>query len=192
MWNKDPTIRKMEKHIEYVSMVNNKTGELAGTWNNGKAKVKLYDRQHLTPEEMNLIVAHEISGHTYWHWAIKWRNEALVEFNELANSLPPANPYIEEHEEEWKIWNDDQDEIKKIREQQKELHDNDYEEYNILEDKIKEIDDDPAHQSMTRYANEQHSAMTELKYGEGEQEWLYYLNDEEIEALSDAWDKLHS
>ncbi len=200
MWNKDPQIRKMEKHIEYVSMVNNKTGNNAGTWSNGKAKVKLYDRESMTPEEMNLVVAHEISGHTFWDFSRKWRREALVEFNKIANALPPANDYVETNEEEWKTWNDDPDEIDKLKEEADRI----YEEYggmdmseegmNLREAvllEIQEIENDPDHQTMTRYANEQHSAMTELKYGEGGQEWGYYLTDDEMEELSDAWDELH-
>lgn len=202
MWNNDPTVKKMKKHIDYVSMVNNKTGKFAGTWESGKLKVKIFDWEHMSPEQMKLTMAHEIVGHTFWDWSRKWRREELVHFNELANSMPPANPYGEENEEWWRKTNDDNDEIKEIVERQDELYkyygesvgdeeSKAYQEYNALEQRIKEIQNDPDHQGMTRYANEMHSAITELKYGVGEDERLYYLNDEQLEALSDAWDKLH-
>ena len=164
MWHTDPSLKKMRKHIKILKITYQKSGDLAGSWDFDGSKVTLIDHGQSQETTMATIV-HEIVGHAFWDFSRKWRRDKLVKFNELANSLPPVNDYIKENEEKWKTWNDEQG-------------------------RTKGITNTKGSESMTRYANEQHSAITELIYEK--KGWKKILiNDSDKQKLIQAWKELH-
>ena len=165
MWNDDPSIKKMRKHIKYVKITYQNSGTIAGTWNDDDKKVSIIDTGNPNTDQMSVIV-HEIVGHAFWDFSRKWRRDKLVKFNELANSLPPVNTYCEKNEEKWKSWNDER-----------------------KEGRLKGITNTKGTESMTRYANEQHSAITELVYNQTHHRTL--INDSDKQKLIQAWKELH-
>ena len=115
--------------------------------------------------------------------------------------MPPMNGYVEHEEEGWRNFNDDREEIKQLSLDYQYIYNTYYDEgirdrqvtdeLDRIQDTVDSILDDEGHQSMTRYANEMHSAMTELIYGVGESEEGILLNDEQLQELTDAWYDLH-
>ncbi len=209
LWNNDPHFRKIRKHVREIDFgVNDPDDPILATWNNRERKFELQEDYSELGAELSTV--HEIVGHAFWDWSRKWRREELAEFNKLANSMPPISDYLMVNEEEWKKMNDDNEKYFILLDDSDYVYDNfggeslfDFAEPNSeaemnqdifydLIDEAREIDEDEGHQSMTRYANEQHSAMTELIYGVGEKEEAVYLDDSELQALTDAWYKLHS
>ena len=165
MWNDDPSIKKMRKHIKYVKITYQNSGNVVGTWNTDDKKVSIIDTGNPNTDQMSVIV-HEVVGHAFWDFSRKWRRDKLVKFNELANSLPPVNTYGEKNEEKWKSWNDE-----------------------AREGRLKGITNTKGSESMTRYANEQHSAITELMYNQTHHKTL--INDSDKQKLIQAWKELH-
>ena len=164
MWHTDPSIIKMRKHIKNVKITYQTSGNIAGTWDFDGSKVSIIDHGQSQETTMATIV-HEIVGHAFWDFSRKWRRDKLVKFNELANSLPPVNDYVDDNKEKWKTWNDEQG-------------------------RSKGITNTKGSESMTRYANEQHSAITELIYEtKGWKKTL--INDSDKQKLIQAWKELH-
>ena len=97
VFNKDPSIRKMVKHIKYISIKHAPSIKWAGLWNENDRKFTFYDCDQKR-SAVREVVYHEIVGHAYWWWAKKWRNTEWTVFNKLANSLPPVNNYVGEYE----------------------------------------------------------------------------------------------
>ena len=161
LWNNDPSIKKLRKHIDYIKITYRLSGNLVGTWNKSDKKVTIIDSGSSYTNHKSVIV-HEIIGHAFWDFSRKWRRTEITKFNELANKLPPVNSYVEQNERKWKTWNDDCD--------------------SVCVDKV-------GHDGCTRYANEQHSAITELIYGETHHTTL--LDDEHIHQLKVLWEELH-
>ena len=160
MWHEDHSIIKLRKHIDYIKITYRLSGNLAGTWNKVDKKISIIDMDNPYTNYKGTIV-HEIIGHAFWDFSRKWRRTELIKFNELANKLPPVNSYVKENETRWKMWNDDDD-----KDQQ-----------------------DSGHDGMTRYANEQHSAITELIYNETH--FATLLDDKNIDKLKALWKELH-
>jgi len=203
MWNKDPSMKMLRKHVKDFSMVYAKTPTRGGVWFSEKKKVKLYDYPEQTPEHFKHTVVHELIGHTFWDLARKYRREPLVEFNELASSLPPVNEYVKKNEEQWKKWNDEDHEDFKALDRRFGLDpDDENASYEWLpEDKQKEYLDEynkvnenrktNGYASMTRYANEQHSAITEIVYDDKAENHRWTSSESDRNKLIEAWKKLH-
>lgn len=199
MINNDPSIKPMRKHIKAITIIHTKTGHIAGTWNDTENKLTVYDKPDtMSVNDYKSLIVHEVVGHAFWHFSQKWRKEELDNFNKLANSLPPVNTYVKDNEEKWRKWNDTEkndfialDKKYGLTEDSNpEYLPNDkfeqyQKEYETLSEKMKTDE----YKNMTRYANEQHSAVTELVYGNHYHQKLIDSADES--KLIDAWHKLH-
>lgn len=190
MWNNDPSIKAMRKHISELSITYAKSLKLSGMWMSEKKKVRIVDDGRQSIDEYGSTFVHEIIGHTFYDFARKWRRDELTKFNLLANSIPPVTSYVKQNEDEWREMNDDQDDRKKF-EQKWDIPDDDipFEEYNNDVKALEKLQQENGHHTMTRYANEQHSAITEIVYGIGGHRVL--LSDVEVQRLVDAWKELH-
>ena len=162
LWNSNESTKKMRKHIKYISIKNLSSAKRAGSWNLEKQKVEIV-QVHYRPDlnwyEGTFI--HEVEGHAFWDFSRKWRRQEIVKFNELANKMPPVNNYCKKYEKEWKKINDES-----------------------WDSNVKEV-----HPSMTRYANEQHSAICEIVRNVGEKYIL--IGDKDLKKLVSAWHELH-
>ncbi len=198
MWNNDPSIKAMRKHIKELSITFVKTQNICGLWNEEKQKVSVKDNGRETIFFYKSVFIHEIIGHTFWDFSRKWRRQELTAFNKLANELPPVSTYVKKNEQEWRKGNDDNDDTKSLdkkwEEQMKEYgtYDvpidiaNDYQkQYDELESKRK-IN---GHDTMTRYANEQHSAISEIVLGDNGHDTI--LNQNDVNRLISLWEGLH-
>ena len=162
LWNSNESTKKMRKHIKYISIKNLSSSSRAGSWNLEKQKVEIVQVRHnpdLDWYEGTFI--HEVEGHAFWDFSRKWRRQELIKFNELANKMPPVNDYCKKNEKKWKAINDE------------------YWDKNAK---------DP-HPSMTRYANEQHSAICEVVRKVGEKNIL--IEDKDFKKLVSVWHELH-
>lgn len=193
-FNTDPCIRKIEKHIKGLSITHRKTGGLAGTWDYEEKIVRIFD-DGITPiDYFKYTLIHEIIGHAFWDISRKWRRMELVAFNELANKTASVNDYCKKNEAKWKKWDDESDDEDAFKKSISHIPDYDASEElcNEYETKVKAFLDarkTNGHDSMKRYPNEQHSAITELIYGSDHKECL--LSDEDLHKLTEAWERLH-
>ena len=162
LWNSNESTKKMRKHIKYISIKNLSSAKSAGSCNLEKQKVEIV-QVHYRPDlnwyEGTFI--HEVEGHAFWDFSRKWRRQEIVKFNELANKMPPVNNYCKKYEKKWKEINDES-----------------------WDSNAKEV-----HPSMTRYANEQHSAICEVVRNVGEKNIL--IGDKDLKKLVSAWHELH-
>ena len=190
-WNNDPSIIAMRKHISAISITTAKTINIAGTWDKTKEQVSIKDDQSSSLHWYKGTVVHEIVGHAFWDFSRKWRREELVKFNELANKIAPVNNYVKKNEEKWRSWNDDLEEVDKFHKKydQFTMDDIDNDEYQKDHDALKDLLKINGHETMTRYTNEQHSAITEIVYGYGEKEIL--ISESDKQKLVKAWKELH-
>ena len=220
-WNTNSQVKAMIKHIDYLGLIKQKNPKDGGVWYPDQKKIIIYDYPSQTPPYFKSTIVHEIVGHTYWDLAREWYRNDLIEFNELANKMPPVNQYCKDGLEKhgWKEMNDETsrqlralDRKYGIKEDEygysnleEQLWGDDLEKYK--EDHAKIIDGkfigNPSNEymnrdssSMTRYANEQHSAITEIMYdtlkdniGEGADRVL--IGKEDKEKLKVLWRKLH-
>ena len=194
LWNNDPSVKKLRKHVDYMTIQYSENVRDIGRWNNEKKKLTIFDNGAMSPDDFKSLFVHEIVGHTFWDFSRKWRREELVEFNRLANSLPPVNSYVEKYEDEWKKANDEHDDYEKFEKSVSHIP-----EWDASEELTKEYDEklkafeekrsESGHDTMTRYANEQHSAVTELVYGYHYHKKL--IDDMNLSKLVSAWEKLH-
>lgn len=194
MWNNDPSIKAMRKHIKEISIKYVKTINITGMWNNEKKKVTVNDNGIESVDEYGSTFVHEIIGHTFWDFARKWRREELIAFNKLANELPPVSTYVKKNEEEWKKMNDENDDFVQFEKSISHIPEWDASEElcNEYESKRKAFEENRktnGHDTMTRYANEQHSAISEIVYGIGGHTVL--LQDSDVQRLVDLWKELH-
>jgi len=213
-WNSDPSVKAMRKHIDYIGLLYLKKPKYSGYWITEEKKVVIHDYPSQTLGHFKSTTVHEIVGHTFWDLSRIWNRNALIEFNEVANSLPPVNQYVKDNEEEWRTLNDEQwiqwkeldkkygltrdsnpeylpeEEFKKYEEDYIKISDGKY----ISNPSNDSLNRDSS--SMTRYANEQHSAITEIMYDTlkdareiGAKEIL--IGKEDLEKLKEVWRKLH-
>ena len=212
-WNNNPSVQAMIKHIDYLGIRYGVNPEYGGQWNPSTKAVTIMDYPRQTLPYFKSTTVHEIVGHTFWDLAREYFRNDLIEFNELANKMPPVNQYCKNNEEEWKTWNDET--INQIKELDKK-HDITKDRYGYIidgdDDKYQEAIDkindgkfigNPSSEfmnrdssSMTRYANEQHSAITEIMYGTlkdnpdpSAKEIL--IGDEDKNRMIVLWKKLH-
>ena len=195
MINNDPSIKPMRKYIKDISIRHTLTGNIAGTWDDEKGKLVVNDKpSSMNVEDYKSLMVHEVVGHAFWYFSRKWRREELIEFNRLANSLPPVTKYVADNEEKWRKWNDEQDDQKLFEKSIAHIPDYDASEelaneYQMKQDAFNEKRKTNGHDTMTRYANEQHSAISELIYGFEYHNTL--INDSDKQRLIEAWKKLH-
>ena len=184
-WNNDSSVKAMRKHIDYIGLIYQKNPKRGGYWNTEDKKIVIHDYPYQTLSHFKNTVVHEIVGHTFWDLARTYFRNYLIEFNELANKMPPVNSYCKKNEEKWKTWNDETDnQIKELNKKYglkenrygyidvgEQLWGDDADKYGEVMEKIKDgkFIGNPSNQfinrdssSMTRYANEQHSAITEI------------------------------
>ncbi len=194
-WNSDPCIRKIEKHIKGLTMVYNKNNTFAGRWDYETKTVRIMDNGISPIECYKSVLIHEVNGHAFWDLSRKWRREELIAFNKLANKLSPITTYIKNYRKKWENWNDDNDDEIQFKKSIEHIPDYDANEeltneYQEKLDAFKEKRKTNGHDTMTRYANEQHSAITEIVYGNnGKDEIL--LDEKEIQELTKLWKALH-
>ncbi len=160
LWNNDPSIKKMRKFIKELSIRHTSNG-IAGEWIKEKKRIVINDNGRCSISFMRSVNIHEIVGHTFWDFSRKYRRVELIAFNKLANSLKPISTYVQSNEKKWRLINDDNDELfQKI-----------------------------GHETMTLYANEQHSAIAEIIYGFGGHKTI--LNQKDVQRLIELYEVLH-
>ena len=212
-WNNNLSVKAMIKHIDYLGFkyyVNPKNG---GQWVTDDKAVTINDYPRQTLPFFKSTTVHEIVGHTFWDWARDWNRNDLIEFNELANKMTPVNQYVKDNEEKWRRWNDEtraqivaldkKHDITKDRYGY--IIDGDDDKYQEAIDKINDgkFIGNPSSEfmnrdssSMTRYANEQHSAITEIMYGTlndspNPSAIKVLMGDKDVDRLKVLWKKLH-
>ncbi len=197
-WNKDQSIIAMRKHIKQMSFTYTKTQHYIGVWDNEKQKISIKDNGRDSINNYRSLFVHEIIGHTFYDFSRKWRREELIAFNKLANELKPVNSYVKKHEVEWRKINDDKDDWKNFYakwDEKKKFHgtydipENLCDEYQKEYDELEQKQKTNGHDGMTRYANEQHSAITEIVYGNNYHDTL--LNKKDIDRLIELFKRLH-
>lgn len=193
-FNSSPSIRKMVKHIKGIKITYSESNKFAGFWVSDKQQFEYIDSERMNIDDAIQVVIHEIDGHAFWHWAMVWRREELIAFNKLANSMPPVNNYVADNEEKWKKQNGDWDRIDKFEAKWKDLNDYSSEEdiaqYNIEQKEINEYRASEEHKCFSNYANEQHSAITELMV-HGSSYHKQLIGEEDLAKLKTAWENLH-
>jgi len=219
-WNTDPSVKAMIKHINYLGLVKQKNPKWGGVWFTDDKKIIIYDYPSQTPPYFKSTIVHEIVGHTFWDLAREWYRSDLIEFNELANKMPPVNQYCKDGLEKhgWKeINNETNSQLRALDRKygiKEDKYGDAYEEQlwgdNLkkYEKELNEINDgkfigNPSNEfmnrdssSMTKYANEQHSAITEMMYDtlkdsveKGADRVL--IGNEDFEKMKVLWLKLH-
>lgn len=201
-WNTDKSVIAMRKHIKQMSFTYTKTQHYIGLWDYEKQKISIKDNGIDSINNYKSLFVHEIIGHTFYDFSRKWRRVELIAFNKRANELPPVNSYIKKHELEWKNsktsikeWmndeNDDFEQFKKSVEHIPEWDANEelQKEYQEKQDAFNENRKTNGHDTITRYANEQHSAITEYVYGNMYHKTL--LNQKDVDRLKKLWEALH-
>jgi len=140
------------------------------------------------------VFIHEIIGHTFWDFSRKWRREELIAFNKLANQLPPVSTYVKKNEASWRKIDDEQDDLKQFQKSIEHIPEWDasselMEEYNKKQNEFNEKRKTNGHDLMTRYANEQHSAISEIVLGDNGHDTI--LNQNDVDRLVLLWKELH-
>ncbi len=193
LWNNDKSVIAMRKHIKEISIRHTSNG-IAGTWDKDKQKIIINDNGNDTIEFYKSVNVHEIIGHTFWDFARKYRREELIAFNKLANSLSPVSMYIFKHFQKWKKINDEYDDFKQFEKSIEHIPEYDaneelQKEYQEKQTAFDEKRKTNGHDTMTRYANEQHSAISEIVYGSNGHHTL--LDKENVQKLIKLWEALH-
>ncbi len=195
MWNNDPTIKRMKKHIDYLTIQYSEHVKHVGLWELEKKKLTIFDNGRMSQDDFKSLIVHEVIGHTFWDQSRTWRRLELVDFNKLANEMPPVNSYVAKNEEKWRKEFDDYEAGTKFQEKWDKIYDETgednypYEEYKKEEEELKKLEESNGHKTMTRYANEQHSAVAEIVYGFDYHKKL--IDDVNLSKLVNLWEKLH-
>jgi len=194
MINTDPSIKKIKKHIKVFSVSYSDKPQYGGMWDFDKKQITIKDYPSLTPPYLRHTIVHEIVGHVFWDLSRKWRRNELVKFNELANSLPPVNDYVKKYENDKA--NGEHDDLKLFEKSIEHIpeYDANDELANELQEKTKNFQEKRktnGHDSMTVYANEQHSAITEIMYNDIASGHRILINDSDKQKLIQAWKELH-
>lgn len=187
----DPSFNKTRKHIRYISIQYQKTNKFVGFWNSEKAKLTIIDDHIQTLQEFKSTLCHEVKGHTRWHLALKWRRLELIAFNKFATKCDPVSTYVRNNEKEWRK-TDDEPELKQKLEKKYEGFDMDnfpHDQYNKESNELEETLKTNGHEFMTRYANEQHSAIAEIVCGYGGHDTI--LNQKDVDKLKKLYEALH-
>lgn len=196
MWNTDPSLKALRKHVKEFSLVYSANPKYGGTWQPDKQKVKLYDYPYLSDDYFKHTIIHELVGHAFWQIARKYRREELVNFNRIANESDPVNDYVRKNAENWKQVNDENEDRKAFEKSVSHIPEWDasselQQEYEEKEKAFKDKRASNGHDTMTRYANEQHSAITEILYNDNKGGHTILINDVQKQRLIEAWKKLH-
>jgi len=193
LWNNDKSVKAMRKHIKEISIRYTQNG-IAGTWFKDKQKIVVNDNGRDSIPFYKSVLIHEIVGHTFWDFSRKYRRLELIAFNKLANKLSPVSTYVKKHTDEWKKINDEYDDFEQFKKSVEHIPEWDANEklMNEYDEKQKAFNENRktnGHDLMTRYVNEQHSAITEIVYGSNGHDTL--LDKENIEKLIVLWRRLH-
>lgn len=202
IWNNDPSVKKMRKHIKRVTIKHAKTIDYCGMWKPEDQQVIMIDDGIITKTSFKCTAYHEIVGHTFWSWAQKWRREELIAFNKKAIATKPINDYVRDNEQEWKEYNDEKEDTYSTLDKkyglpkgwgyiENYLYGEKLEQYYKEYEAFMELRKTDGHQTMTRYANEQHSAMTEIIFGFGGAHHRQLISDEDLVELKALWEALH-
>jgi len=159
LWNNDVSFKHLRKYIKGLSISYSNNPNTIGRWYVKERKIVIIDCKSVSVNEYRSVFVHEGIGHAFWNFAKIYRREELIAFNKLANQLDPVSNYVKAYEKPWRLMID------------------------------VEFAEKEGHGTMTRYANEQHSAITEIIYGYGGHQTL--LNDSEISKLKTVWEALH-
>ena len=107
-----PQFRKLQKHIEKISILRMRTSSYTVTvgeikdGNKGK-RLFIYDHNGVHPSHYSSTTVHELS-HTHWGIKQKWDNEAWTKFNNSVKNLRPVTDYLRRRENKFKSdkrWN---------------------------------------------------------------------------------------
>ena len=198
VWNTEKSLKKLRKFVKSISIQYTKTMKTIGLWENEKSKVTIYDDGKTPIEFYESVMVHEVVGHTFFHFAIKYRREELVKFCSIANKLQPITNYIKDNEINWRKINDEGHDRYNALDRKFGLEENQSpEEYlnsSILEqycnemNAITESQKTDGHVEITRYANEVHSAISEIIYGMGH---TLIVPRETLDEVITAWQELH-
>ena len=163
LFNNNPASKKMKNFIKSISIKRSvQSSGTAGRWSFVNSKIEII--QHGDEVEWYKgTFFHEVEGHAFWDFARKYRREELIAFNELANKMPPVNGYVKDNAKKWKTWKDDEG--------------------------VYAIKGVESHPSMTRYANEQHSAIGEIVRDVARREML--ITEPQKMRLVALWELLH-
>ena len=194
MWNNDSSIKAMRKHIKAISITTVVSQKIAGLWDKENEKICIKDNHRDSIAFYKSVFIHEIIGHTFWDFARKWRREELIAFNKLANELPPVSTYVKRNEVSWKKINDEQDDFEQFEKSIEHIPEWDaneelQKEYQEKQDAFNEKRKTNCHDLMTRYANEQHSAISEIVLGDNGHDTV--LNQTDVQRLVSLWKELH-
>lgn len=105
IWNNDPSIKKLRKHIKHItikSIYTSKRKLTIGTWNTPNKKLIIRDHEGVPISSYKMVIYHEVKGHAFWEWAKKYRPEELKKFNDFVSKLRPINRYVRDNESYWK------------------------------------------------------------------------------------------
>jgi len=198
VWNTEKSLKHLRKFVKSISIQYTKTMKTIGLWEDAKSKVTIYDDGTTPVRFYESVMIHEVVGHTFFHFAMKYRREELVKFCTIANRLQPITDYIKKNENNWRKINDEGfdrfhalDRKYGIEENQSPescLDSNSLEQYCDEMNAISESQKIDGHVEITRYANEVHSAISELVYGMGH---TLIVPRESLDEIVAAWQELH-
>lgn len=197
VWN-DQSLKPLRKFVDSISIQYSKTLSLAGKWHSDVNKVTIYDDGKCPASFYESVMIHEVKGHAFFYWALKYRREELVNFCRLANKLPAITTYVRDNEARWREINDEGysrfhaldrrfglDENVSAEEG---LSSSQYEEYCTQLNALTQEQETDGHVEITRYANEIHSAIAELLYGMGHD---LVVPRESLNEIIEAYNTLH-
>lgn len=198
VWNTEKSLKRLRKFVDSISIQYTKTLKIVGLWENEKSKVTIYDDGKTSVRFYESVMVHEVVGHTFFHFALKYRREELVKFCTIANRLSPITNYIENNEEKWRKINDEGWSRFKALDRKFGLEENQtpedcltsqqLEDYCNQLNAITEEQKTDGHDQITRYANEVHSAIAELVYGIGHE---LIVESESLNEIIMAYQELH-
>lgn len=198
VWNTEKSLKRLRKFVKSISIQYTKTMNTVGLWENDKSKVTIYDDGKTPIQFYESVMIHEVVGHTFFNFAIKYRREELVKFCTLANKLQSITNYINDNEIKWRKINDEGDDRFHTLGRKFGLYENqtpeDYLDSKSLEqycnemNAISESQKTDGHIEITRYANEVHSAISELVYGMGHE---LIISRESLDEIVTSWQELH-
>jgi len=196
----------MRKHIDYLGILYLMHPKRGGFWRPSEKKAVIHDFPSQSDGHFKHTIVHEIVGHAYWDWARKWHRTLLIDFNKLANEMPPVTDYVKDNEKKWKDVNDEGWEefhaldkkygVSQNDSIEDQLYGDELEKYQKEYNEIEEKRKTNGYELMTRYTNEQHSAITEIMYGVQDESWeegasRTLIDDKQLEKLKEAWKVLH-
>lgn len=198
VWNTEKSLKQLRKFVDSISIQYTKTMKTMGLWESEKSKVTIYDDGKMPAQFYESVMVHEVLGHTFFDFALKYRREELVKFCTIANKLQPITAYIANNEVNWRKINDEGSDRYAALDRKYGVTENESiesclsseecEKYCEEMNAISESQKTDGHVEITRYANEMHSAISELVYGMGH---TLIVPRETLDEIVTAWQELH-